>query len=73
MNIDMSALRIIERERDIDLNTIVEAIESALLTAYKHSGGQPHGRVEVDRKSGAATVWAQEVDESGAVVREWDD
>jgi N utilization substance protein A len=73
MNIDMSALRIIERERDIDLGTIVEAIESALLTAYRHTGGQPQARVEIDRKSGEATVWAQEADESGAVVREWDD
>ncbi len=87
MNIDMSALRAIERERDIDLNTIVEAIETALLAAYKHSGGQPHARVEIDRKSGEATVWAQEVtaeaaaDQGGAVlgadsprvVREWDD
>ncbi len=73
MNIDMSALRGIERERDIDLNTIVEAIESALLTAYRHTGGQPHARVEVDRVSGEATVWAQEVDEAGAIVREWDD
>jgi N utilization substance protein A len=73
MNIDMAALRVIERERDVDLDTIVEAIESALLTAYKHSAGQEHARVEIDRKSGAATVWAQEVDEGGAVLREWDD
>lgn len=88
MNIDMSALRAIERERDIDLNTIVEAIETALLAAYKHTGGQPHARVEIDRKTGAATVWAQEVAHEGggedaaaggggsgavSVVREWDD
>ncbi|PZS27799.1 MAG: transcription termination/antitermination protein NusA [Pseudonocardiales bacterium] len=73
MNIDMNALRIIERERDIDLDTIVEAIETALLTAYKHSGGQPHARVEVDRKSGEATVWAQEVGAEGDILREWDD
>ncbi len=86
MNIDMSALRAIERERDIDLNTIIEAIETALLAAYKHTGGQPHARVEIDRKTGAATVWAQEVAEQGSeeaggslatgsptVIREWDD
>ncbi|MGB9376570.1 MAG: transcription termination factor NusA [Mycobacteriales bacterium] len=85
MNIDMAALRAIERERDIDLNTIVEAIETALLAAYKHSGGQPHARVEINRTTGAATVWAQELaaaaadDGDGsatatpAVVREWDD
>ncbi|MDQ6875423.1 MAG: transcription termination factor NusA [Actinomycetota bacterium] len=73
MNIDMNALRAIERERDIDLGTIVEAIESALLTAYKHTGGEPHARVEIDRKTGSATVWAQEVAEEGGVLREWDD
>ncbi len=73
MNIDMAALRVIERERDIDLNTIVEAIETALLTAYRHTGGEPHARVEINRKSGAATVWAQEVDAEEAVTREWDD
>ncbi len=73
MNIDLGALRLIERERDIDLNTIIEAIETALLTAYRHTGGEPHARVEVDRTSGAATVWAQEVDAEERVVREWDD
>jgi transcription termination/antitermination protein NusA len=29
--------------------------------------------VEIDRKTGAALVYAQEVDEDGTVVREWDD
>src|SRR4051812_48305777 len=70
----MAALRGIEREKDIRLETVVEAIETALLAAYKHSdGAQPHARVEVDRKSGAVTVYAQEVTEDGSVVREWDD
>ena len=74
MNIDLAALRALEREREIPFDTILAAIETALLTAYRHTdGSNPHARVEIDRKNGAATVYAQELDETGAVVREYDD
>jgi N utilization substance protein A len=74
MNIDLAALRALEREREIPFDTILAAIETALLTAYKHTeGAKPHARVEIDRKSGAATVYAQELDADGSVVREYDD
>jgi N utilization substance protein A len=74
VNIDLAALRALEREREIPFETILAAIETALLTAYRHTeGAEPHGRVEIDRKTGAATVYAQELDTEGAVVREWDD
>ncbi|MGW0433905.1 transcription termination factor NusA [Micromonospora sp. NPDC003197] len=74
MNIDLAALRALEREREIPLDTILAAIESALLTAYRHTeGAQAHARVEIDRKTGVALVYAQEVDEEGTVVREVDD
>lgn len=74
MNIDLAALRALEREREIPFDTILAAIESALLTAYRHTeGAQAHARVEIDRKTGAATVLAQELDEEGSVLREWDD
>ena len=74
MNIDISALRSIEREKDIKFDLVIEAIESALLTAYKHTeGAQPHARVEVDRKTGSIVVLAQELDDAGTVIREWDD
>ncbi|MBL6274808.1 transcription termination/antitermination protein NusA [Micromonospora fiedleri] len=74
MNIDLAALRALEREREIPFDTILAAIETALLTAYRHTeGAQSHARVEIDRKSGAALVYAQEMDPEGAVVREWDD
>ncbi|MER7889649.1 transcription termination factor NusA [Micromonospora sp. NPDC094482] len=74
MNIDLAALRALEREREIPFDTILAAIETALLTAYRHTeGAEPHARVEIDRKSGAALVYAQEMDDEGAVVREWDD
>jgi transcription termination/antitermination protein NusA len=74
VNIDLAALRALEREREIPFDTILAAIETALLTAYRHTdGAEPHARVEIDRKTGAALVYAQEVDSDGTVVREWDD
>ena len=61
MDIDMQALRLIERERDISLDVLVEAIEQALLSAYHRTpGAYQRARVEVDRKSGHVTVWARE-------------
>ncbi|MEU8424726.1 transcription termination factor NusA [Micromonospora sp. NPDC048835] len=74
MNIDLAALRALEREREIPFDTILAAIETALLTAYRHTdGAEPHARVEIDRRSGAALVYAQEMDADGSLVREWDD
>ncbi len=74
MNVDIAALRAIEKEKAISFTVVVEAIETALLTAYRHTeGAQPHARVHVDRKTGAVTVWAQEVAEDGSVLREYDD
>jgi N utilization substance protein A len=74
MNIDVTALRGLVREKDVSFDTVVEAIESALLAAYMHTESpQPHARVELDRKSGEVRVFAQELDEGNEVVREWDD
>ncbi|MBB5112215.1 transcription termination factor NusA [Micromonospora echinospora] len=74
MNIDLAALRALEREREIPFDTILAAIETALLTAYRHTeGAESHARVEIDRKSGSASVFAQELDADGTVTREWED
>ncbi|MFE0590355.1 transcription termination factor NusA [Micromonospora echinospora] len=74
MNIDLAALRALEREREIPFDTILAAIETALLTAYRHTeGAQSHARVEIDRKTGQALVYAQELGPDGTVVREFDD
>ncbi len=74
MNIDLAALRALERERDIPYETILGAIESALLTAYRHTeGAHPHAKVVIDRKTGIAEVYAQELNSEGDVVKEWDD
>ncbi len=74
MNIDLAALRALEREREIPFETIISAIETALLTAYRHTeGANSHARVEIDRRTGMASVLAQEFDADGSLVREWDD
>jgi N utilization substance protein A len=74
VNIDLTALRALAQEREIPVETILAAIETALLTAYRHTeGAQPHARVEIDRRTGVATVLAQEIDSEGQVVREFDD
>jgi N utilization substance protein A len=74
MNIDLAALRALEREREIPFETILAAIETALLTAYRHTeGANPHARVEIDRRTGAASVLAQDLGDDGAIVREYDD
>ncbi|HEY9476615.1 MAG TPA: transcription termination factor NusA [Mycobacteriales bacterium] len=74
MNIDIAALRAIEREKEISFDTVLAAIESALLTAYRHTeGANQQARVDINRASGAVTVYAQEVDEDGTVLREYDD
>src|ERR1700754_1101356 len=74
MNGDIAARRTIEREKDIPFETVIEAIETALLTAYKHTDGhQPHARIDIDRKTGAVRVLAQELTADGTVESEWDD
>jgi transcription termination/antitermination protein NusA len=74
MDIDIAALRLLEREKDIPFDVVVEAIEQALLVAYHRTeGAQTHARVELDRKSGHVVVWAEERDEQGETVGEYDD
>ncbi|HET9256935.1 MAG TPA: transcription termination factor NusA [Pseudonocardiaceae bacterium] len=74
MNVDIAALRAIERDKDVSFETVLEAIETALLTAYKHTDGhQPNARIDIDRKTGLVRVLAQELDDVGNVLQEWDD
>lgn len=64
MHIDMAALRMVEREQEIPLDALIEAIEQALYLAYRRT---PHSfefaRVSVDQRTGEVTVWARETDD----------
>ena len=74
MDIDLGILRMLEREKEISFDILVEAIEQALLTAYhKTPGAQENARVELDRKTGHVTVFAAELDEEGNQIGEYDD
>ena len=73
MDIDMGILRMLEREKEISFDVLVEAIEQALLTAYhKTPGAVEEARVQLDRKTGHVTVLAAELDEEGATIGEYD-
>src|SRR5436190_18834181 len=74
VNVDMTALRALVREKDISFDLVVEALEAALLTAYHRTdGAHEHARVVLDRRTGEVTVFAQEVGPEGNVLREYDD
>ena len=74
MDISMSELRIVETELGIKLPVLIAAIEDALLHAYQRVPGAIKGaRVEINRSTGKATVYAPEVDEEGNRIGEFDD
>ncbi|MEU6999129.1 transcription termination factor NusA [Nonomuraea sp. NPDC046570] len=74
MDIDMSVLRSLEREKDISFDLVVKAIEDALLIAYfRTEGAAPKARAQLDRQSGHVTILAAEIDEDGEILREFDD
>jgi N utilization substance protein A len=74
VHVDIAALRSIEREKEISFETLIDALETALLSAYKHTAhSMPHARVAIDRKTGEVVVWAQDLGPEGEVVEEYDD
>lgn len=74
MDIDLKLLRLIETEKGLPFETLADTIETALLAAYGRTPqAQPNARVELNRKTGHVTVWAQERAEDGTVLHEWDD
>jgi len=74
MDIDVSALKALVREKDLSLDVVVETIEQALHVAYMHTvGAAERARVSVDRKTGHVVVMAIERDDEGNVIREYDD
>ncbi|MCQ4119380.1 transcription termination factor NusA [Rhodococcus tibetensis] len=75
MNIDIAALRAIEADKGVSIETVISTIQTALLTAYRHTEGHKnHARIDVDTKSGIVRVMAHDVDADGNMVgEEWDD
>ncbi|QPK81824.1 transcription termination/antitermination protein NusA [Schaalia sp. ZJ405] len=74
MEIDMTALRMVETEKGVSLDTLVDAIEEALLKAYHNiPGAISQARIEIDQKTGRVTVMAMDEDEDGNPIGEFDD
>ena len=73
MDIDLAVLRLMEREREIPFDELVQIIEQAILTAYLKHTGQPAesgARAELDRKSGHVAIYVPEHDETGEIIGE---
>ena len=73
MDIDLGVLRLMEREREIPFDELVQIIEQAILIAYLKHTGQPAefgARAELDRKTGHVNVYVPEHDENGEIVGE---
>ena len=63
VHVDIAALRSIEREKEISFDTIIDALETALLTrlqAHRRTRCRTRGS-SIDRKTGEVVVWAQEL------------
>jgi N utilization substance protein A len=70
----MEALEMLESERGIPVVVILDALANALVSAYKRSpGAAEEARVTIDADGGDIFVYAQELDEEGNVIKEWED
>jgi len=65
----MDALKQIENEKGLSVETVLEALADALLSAYKKNYGVlSEARVEIDPESGAIKVFEEREDESGKTI-----
>jgi len=69
----MMTLRGLEKERDLKLDVLIDAIEQALLSAYhKTPDSHDHARAIVNRVSGKVSIQAREELEDGELGPEFD-
>ncbi len=74
MDIDIKTLKQLVKEKELYWEKVVLAIEESLIAAYKRNpGSHENARVIMDKKTGHVEVKVQELDESGNVVKEYDD
>ncbi|HQZ00538.1 MAG TPA: transcription termination factor NusA [Propionicimonas sp.] len=73
MDVDLSALKALERDKEISMDLLLDALSEALLNAYAKTPGAVDGaRVQIDRKSGKVAVLAPELDEEGNRIGEYE-
>ena len=70
----LEALQQIAKDKGISVDVLLDALANALVAAYKRMpGAAEEAVVTIEPDSGEIRVYGQELDEEGAVVREWDD
>ncbi len=69
----MEALQALAAEKGMTTEVLLEAVANGLESAYKRREGAAEQAYVIIDESFNITVYAQEVDELGNVVREWDD
>ncbi|MGH9165949.1 MAG: transcription termination/antitermination protein NusA, partial [Acidimicrobiales bacterium] len=70
----MEALQTVAREKGIGVDVLLDALANALVAAYRRMpGAAEEAVVTIDPETMEFLVYAQELDEDGTVVREWDD
>jgi N utilization substance protein A len=66
VDIDLSVLRVLEREKEIPFKELVEIIEAAILAAYHRTvGNTDKARAVLDQKTGHVQIFATNLDEEG--------
>jgi N utilization substance protein A len=70
----LDALELLEREKGVPAETILDALANALVSAYKRTpGAAEEARVTIDPDTGEISVYGQDLDEDGNVTKEWED
>ena len=70
----LDALELLEREKGVPAEVILDALANALVSAYKRTpGAAEEARVTIDVDTGEIIVYGQELDEDGNVTAEWED
>ncbi len=70
----LEALELLEREKGVPADTILDALANALVSAYKRTpGAAEEARVTIDADTAEIIVYGQELDEDGNVTNEWED
>ena len=74
MDVDLAALRAIERDKEISEDYLIKTLEDALLNAYNKTPHALRGvKVEVNRKTGKVSVLAPEFDDDDKIIGYFDD
>jgi N utilization substance protein A len=71
VDIDLSVLKEIEREKEIPFKELVEIIEAAILASYhRNVGNNDPARAQLDQKTGHVLIFTATIDEEGNQIGE---